>query len=212
MRGNAALEERRSANSFDLHQMLYLYYGKLFKGFYMMKSLARQTDVSWLPKGSTLELVATSEMPPLHLCTSAYVLAFDGERLLMADLDRGIDVPGGHIDAGETPEDAMRREAKEETGATVGPATLFAVQKITLSGPKPDGYAYPYPESYQLMYFSTRVTPGTFTKDDDSRGAVFIDPSQAKDVPWIANNRALYDCAAALARQALRPQPGNKPK
>jgi 8-oxo-dGTP diphosphatase len=170
-----------------------------------MKILHRQDDVEWLPKPHELTLMATAEMPPAELCTSAYVLAFDGDRLLMSDLDRGIDIPGGHIDAGEEPEAAMRREAKEETGATIGAATLFAVQKITLKGPKPDGYAYPYPESYQLMYLSTRVTPGEFVKDDDSRGGLFIDPSQAKDIPWIQKNRALYDCALALAHEPPRP-------
>lgn len=170
-----------------------------------MKILHQQNDIEWLPKPHEVTLIATAEMPPAQLCTSAYVFAFDGDRLLMSDLDRGIDIPGGHIDPGEGPEAAMRREAKEETGATVGPATLFAVQKITLKGPKPEGYAYPYPDSYQLMFLSTRVTPGEFVKDDDSRGGLFIDPSQAKDIPWIQRNRALYDCALDLARQSHHP-------
>ena len=172
-----------------------------------MKILHRQTDIKWLPKPHEVTLIQTAEIPAGVLCSSAYVLAFDGDRLLMADLDRGIDIPGGHIDPGEEPEAAMRREAKEETGATIGPATLFAVQKITLKGPKPEGYAYPYPDSYQLMYFSTRVTPGEFVKDDDSRGGLFIDPSQAKDVPWVQKNRALYDCALAMAREAAPASP-----
>jgi 8-oxo-dGTP pyrophosphatase MutT (NUDIX family) len=170
----------------------------------MPKILSEQNDIAWLPKPSTLTLVATSEMPPAELCTSAYVLAFDGDNLLMADLDRGVDIPGGHIDPGEGGAAAMRREAKEETGATIGPATLFAVQKITLKGPKPEGYAYPYPDSYQLMYVSTSVTAGEFIKDDDSRGGVFIAPSQAADIPWLQKNRALYDHALGLARQAAR--------
>jgi len=32
---------------------------------------------------------------------------------------------GGHIDPGETPEDAARREVREETGFTVGDLTPF---------------------------------------------------------------------------------------
>lgn len=180
----------------------------------MPKILAQQTDIAWLPKPSELTLVATSELPDLALCTTAFVLAFDGDNLLMADQNRGIDIPGGHIDPGEAPEAAMRREAKEETGATIGAATLFAVQKATVKGPKPEGYRYPYPDSYQLIYISTSITPGTFTTDEDSRGAVMIAPSQAASVPWIENNRALYDYALNIARQASRPAPpapGNKP-
>ena len=163
-----------------------------------MSVIQTQNNLSWLPQPNTVVITATTEMPPLELCTAAYVLAFEGNDLLMADLDRGVDIPGGHIDPGETPEQAMRREALEETGATLGPARLFAVQKMTVTGPKPEGYKYPYPVSYQLMYVAQGVTQGTFTSDEDSKGGVMITPEQAKNVPWLQQNRALYDYAASV--------------
>ncbi len=163
-----------------------------------MSIIQTQQNLSWLPQPNTVVITATSELPPPELCTASYVLAFEGDNLLMADLDRGVDIAGGHIDAGETPEQAMRREVQEETGATLGAARLFAVQKMTITGPKPEGYKYPYPVSYQLMYVAQGVTAGTFTSDEDSKGGVMITPQQAKDIPWLQNNRALYDYAFAI--------------
>ena len=124
-----------------------------------MKILQTEKNVAWLPQPNKVSFIVSREMPPPALCTSAYVFAFEGDALLMADLDRGVDIPGGHIDSGETPEAAMRRETKEETGATLGAVRMLGYQKITLKGPKPPGYKYPYPESYQIMYHATEVKP-----------------------------------------------------
>jgi 8-oxo-dGTP pyrophosphatase MutT (NUDIX family) len=113
----------------------------------------------------------------------------------MAELDRGVDIPGGHIDPGEDPEMAMRRETQEETGAIIGAASLLAVQKITVMGKKPDVYRYPYPVSYQLIYLSSDFRQGTFTKDEDSLGPIMVGRDKAADVPWLKNNWNLYTLA-----------------
>jgi len=178
-----------------------------------MTVLSRTENIAWLPKPNSAEILLTAELPPAALCTAAYVFAFDGDKLLMADLDRGVDIPGGHIDPGETPEVAMRREVLEETAATIGPARLFAVQKLVCTGEKPDGYKYPFPVSYQLMYVANGVTHGTFTQDEDSKGAIMIAKADAANVPWIENNRPLYDQALkeAQAPAALNPHKGFLP-
>ena len=40
-------------------------------------------------------------------------------RILTIENARGIDVPGGHVELGETPEATIKRELLEEAGATV---------------------------------------------------------------------------------------------
>jgi len=49
--------------------------------------------------------------------TFVYAIAFSGEKFLMArNKDRGWEMPGGEVEPGESPEDAMIREFLEETG------------------------------------------------------------------------------------------------
>lgn len=52
---------------------------------------------------------------------AALVFPFYGDRVVLADIvSRGWCIPSGHIEAGETPEEAVRREATEEAGITLG--------------------------------------------------------------------------------------------
>ena len=160
-----------------------------------MKIIKQERNVSWALQPNELVLHECDVLPPLDLCSSAYVLAFAGDYLLMAELDRGVDIPGGHIDPGEDPETAMRRETKEETGAIIGAARLMAVQKITVAGQKPEIYRYPYPVSYQPIYLSSDFRQDTFVKDEDSLGPVMIGRDKAAEVPWLKNNWNLYQLA-----------------
>jgi 8-oxo-dGTP pyrophosphatase MutT (NUDIX family) len=110
------------------------------------------------------DLVASTELPPYELISTAFVLIFDrSSRLLLryADLPTrgGWDLPGGHVEPGETPIAAAIREVDEETGWPLQEAdlTVLGWNRITLEAPKPSGFRYPYPVGY-LAYFIARVT------------------------------------------------------
>ena len=52
---------------------------------------------------------------------AALVFPFYGDKVVLADIvARGWCIPSGHIEPGETPEEAVRREAYEEAGVTLG--------------------------------------------------------------------------------------------
>ena len=62
--------------------------------------------------------------------TVAAVVDLDGRFLLVEEQSKGRKVlsqPGGHIEAGESPEDAVIRETLEETGCTVECGELIGV-------------------------------------------------------------------------------------
>jgi 8-oxo-dGTP diphosphatase len=67
-----------------------------------------------------------------EVITSACVTLTEDKKIVAVDvIGRGIDIPGGHIDPGETAVDAMRREAFEEAYIKVDAPTLIDVLKVT---------------------------------------------------------------------------------
>lgn len=63
---------------------------------------------------------------------TAVVRDAEGRILLVQSVEGRWQLPGGAIDPDETPEDALRRECREEANADVRPARLLAV----LGGPQ----------------------------------------------------------------------------
>lgn len=80
-------------------------------------------------------------------------------------------LPGGSIDIGETVEEGLRREIKEETGLNLGPLQLFAI----VSGEK-QKFHYPNGDItyYVDLYFLTRITGALPRKDSESLQLVFF--------------------------------------
>ena len=123
-------------------------------------------DIVWSTTQPTLEvphrieLVRSTVLPPTDQISCAFVLALDrSARVLLAYVDRpgrGWDVPGGHLEPGETPQAAAIRELHEETGFAVAEANLSVVGWTRISlDERPPAYRYPYPVSY-MVFFQTR--------------------------------------------------------
>jgi 8-oxo-dGTP diphosphatase len=141
-------------------------------------------------------IVLTSESPPFEHVTAAMALAFEGERFLLADLvQRGLDIPGGHVSDGETPEEAMRREVYEETGARLGPARVLAYEQFKLLGPKPPDFPFPYPDSFLVFFYAQVESLDPFVPNEESRGRALLDPGAARATRWVQRNAALYESA-----------------
>jgi 8-oxo-dGTP diphosphatase len=148
---------------------------------------------------------ASDWLPPSELTTAALGFVFDGESLLLARISgREWDLPGGHIEAGETAEETMRREVLEEAGVVVGRARLFAHQHIHSDDPVPEGFKYPHPDAYMVFYICDVHGLEPFIPTEESVERRFWSPDDADGAEWVQRHRPVYD-AVLEARRAGYP-------
>ena len=164
------------------------------------KILQIEHNIAWLPQPNEGRMVLSTQPPPRELTATALVLAFAGDRLLQTHLcKRGWDVIGGHIEPGETPEEAVRREAYEEAAARLGPLHVLGYQRLQVSGPRPAAYTHPYPVSYQIFYRAHIEALDDFTPTEEALERGLFAPAEALALPWVQVHRELYLAALALA-------------
>jgi len=101
-------------------------------------------------------------------------LIFDRDRILMAErggepLKGWWSLPGGLVETGESLEDALRRELREETGLEVKPLGVLQIFERIMRD------AHGAPEyHYVLIDYVCRVTGGTLRAGDDVRRAEWV--------------------------------------
>lgn len=95
-------------------------------------------------------------------------------------------VPGGFMDADETPEQTAARECVEETGLEVRIAGLFDV----VSGKEHDAGA-----SF-VMFYRAEITGGELRPSDDADMAGWFGPDELPEIAFNATCRALTRWAA----------------
>jgi 8-oxo-dGTP diphosphatase len=158
--------------------------------------------VPWLEAPCTVSLVVAAELPPAELISTGFVLGFDGDALLMADIrgsDRGWNPPGGHVERGEDALAAALREAKEETGADLADVRPFGYQHISIDTPEPVKPGYPHPESFQVFFIGRVVSLGPFEETEEVVARRLFTPAQARDLRWVRDHLPFYEAALAAA-------------
>ena len=121
-----------------------------------MATVSKDTfpEIYWGNDSSTrVRFTPLTEVPP-GTVTSCFVVAITPNgHIAISRPERGWGLPGGHVEAGESPEDCVRREANEECGITLGKLTVIGgwlAEKV-----KETEYNAKYPKrAYQLMYLA----------------------------------------------------------
>lgn len=165
-------------------------------------SLRTKTNIAWLPKPNTIEFVVADTPPEREKITAALALVFDEDKLLMAHLsydDRGWDLPGGHLDSGETTEDALIREVYEETSVVVDTPVFFGYIRIHVDIAD-ESYPYPIPESYIALYYARHVELHPFKENDETYGRAFKTPDEVRETAWYHNHVELFEYALQKAK------------
>ncbi len=149
-------------------------------------------DVSFAPAPNTLALLDGAAAPdPAQVGLTAVAgMIFDGAgRLLLTDVvARGFDLPGGHVEPGERALATLRREVHEETGLRLPAGTrprLAAAAVLSIAGPRPAGYRYPYPLSQMWIYLAHLDGPGPPVAPpagSECRAARWVDPAAVRSL------------------------------
>ena len=139
-------------------------------------------------------------MPPHRHITSARAIVIDhiqARVLVVQDPDTKHIIPGGRLEPGETPEDAVRREVSEETGWCLSTVLQIGVLHFAHTAPAPEGWKHPYPDFLQVVYAASTVQyePGLKKADEYVLSSDFVSLDSARRLPLDLGQRVFLEAA-----------------
>ena len=145
--------------------------------------------------------------PPRRQRVAAYALLVRGdgpdEEVLLTRMSSRTRIPGrwtlpgGGLDHGEDPREALRREVLEETGLHVDPGAALDVHSSHFTGPRADGVVEDYHGIH--LIFAARVLP----ESENDEPHVIEQDGTTDLAAWVRRTEALELDLLSAARYAL---------
>ncbi|MFD3447612.1 NUDIX hydrolase [Microbacteriaceae bacterium 4G12] len=151
--------------------------------------MSKTIYVNWDNQNIKLTWVPTTELPDVNLVTSVHGCCFYQDKILLVNIKgRGFNMPGGHMEKGETPEQTLLREAMEEGYVTGNLSFLGCIEVSHEENPKynPNG-KYPL-VGYQLFYRMDITECLPFQRENEAICRIWVEP---EEFPYVINDHEL---------------------
>lgn len=132
-----------------------------------LQPIAR-ANADWGECRLTMSAFLHGDFPPDEAISSVRaVLIRDGEVAVVHNPGGQSPLPGGRRDVGESILETLHRELMEETGCIIDEPRLLGFIHFRHLTPCPEGYRYPYPDFFQVVYAARVLEVRDVAEADD---------------------------------------------
>ena len=152
-----------------------------------MNSIKR--SVKWLPDPSYIEVISADQIPSEAVVSSCFCFIVDQDNKVLFIKNkkpyRSWEIPGGHVEPGETALECVVRECEEESSSLIKNPTLFALYKIHNLDSKSPYFGI----QYQAFFYTKSYDLKTFKENEEISERAFtnLDNSWCEEYPELIN-------------------------